>query len=71
MLAEVPGIAAFQGYRKLPRGELRAVAEVVHRLSLLALLERVLEAEVNPLIVCSDQAVGVDARIRLSAAEPT
>jgi acyl-CoA synthetase (NDP forming) len=71
MLAEVPGIAAFQGYRKLPRGELRAVAEVVHRLSLLALLERVREAEINPLIVCSDQAVGVDARIRLSAAEPT
>jgi acyl-CoA synthetase (NDP forming) len=71
MLAEVPGTAAFQGYRNLPRGELRAVAEVVHRLSLLALLERVLEAEINPLIVCSDQAVGVDARIRLSAAEPT
>ena len=70
MLGEVPGIAALQGYRNLPRAELRAVAEVLHRLSLLALCERVLEAEVNPLIVCSDQAVAVDARVRLGEADP-
>jgi acyl-CoA synthetase (NDP forming) len=66
MLGAVPDIAALRGSRNLRHGDLDAVAEVVHRLSLLALLERVLEAEINPLLVRSDGALALDARMRLA-----
>jgi hypothetical protein len=70
MIAEVPALSAIRGYRNRPRGDLEALARVLQRLSLLACDERVLEAEINPLIVRRDGVVGVDALVRL-AARPT
>ncbi|HYG91762.1 MAG TPA: acetate--CoA ligase family protein [Azospirillum sp.] len=53
MIEEVAGLAILRGYRGLPRGDVAALADAVHRLSGLALVEspRVLEAEVNPVLV--------------------
>jgi hypothetical protein len=65
LVGSAPGIAALPGLRNLPRSALDAVADIVHRLSLLALLERVLEAEINPLLVRTDGTVALDARVRL------
>ena len=52
MIEEVKGLAAIRGYRGLPRGDTAALARAVSAFSHLAHLEqRVVEAEVNPLIV--------------------
>lgn len=52
MIEEVKGLAVIQGYRNLPRGDCEALAQAVAAFSHLAsLTPRVLEAEVNPLIV--------------------
>ena len=45
---------------------LAAAARAIHRLSLLAWAPEVLEAEINPLIVSADAAVGVDALVTLA-----
>jgi acyl-CoA synthetase (NDP forming) len=70
MVREVPALATIRGFRNRPAGDLQAVARVVHTLSLLACIEapRVLEAEINPLIVRTDGVVAVDARIRIAEA---
>jgi acyl-CoA synthetase (NDP forming) len=69
MIAAVPGLALLRGRRNRPRGDLRALAGAIHKLSLLALLARprVLEAEINPLIVRADGVVAVDAFVRFDA----
>ncbi len=69
MIAAVPGLALLRGRRNRPRGDLRALADAIHKLSLLALLARprVLEAEINPLIVRADGVVAVDAFVRFDA----
>ncbi len=62
MIAEVKGLAVLRGYRGLPRGDLRALAQAVAALSRLALISGrpVAEAEINPLIVKREGAVAVD-----------
>jgi len=67
MITEVPGLALIRGYRNRPRGDLEALAQVVHLLSLLACIDapRVLEAEINPLIVRTDGVVAVDALLKI------
>ena len=62
MIEQVKGFAALRGYRNLPRGDVKALAQVVSALSRLA-GSRVLEAEINPLIVKADGVVAVDALI--------
>ena len=52
MIEEVKGLAVIRGYRGLPRGDTAALARAVSDFSHLAHLDgRVVEAEVNPLIV--------------------
>ena len=53
MIAEVRGLAPLGGYRGLPEGDLEALARAVVAVSHLAGVEgrRVLEAEINPLMV--------------------
>ena len=69
MIAEVPGLAAIRGFRHRPAGDLQALAQVIHALSLLAVTESpaVLEAEINPLVVRERGAVAIDVRIELEA----
>jgi len=67
MIAEVPGFAVIRGYRNRPAGDLEALAQVVHALSLLACAtaHTVLEAEINPLLVKTKGVVAVDALLSL------
>ena len=70
MIASVPGLALIRGFRNYPAGDLGALAHVIHVMSLLALVDapKVLEAEINPLIVRSDGVVAVDALVRIGDA---
>jgi len=53
MIREVKGLAVIRGYRNLPEGDIDALAEAIVKVSSLAGsgAERVLDAEINPLIV--------------------
>ncbi len=60
-----------RGFRGAPPADAQALADLVHRLSLLAEdLPEVAELDLNPVIALADRCVVVDARIRVSAAEP-
>jgi len=63
MIGEVKGLATVRGYRNLPKGDVRALAQAVSALSRLALVpgRPVAEAECNPVIVKVQGAVAVDA----------
>jgi len=67
MIEEVKGLAPIRGYRKLPKGDLAALAAAVAALSRLALVpgRPVAEAEVNPLVVKANGVVAVDALVVL------
>ena len=67
MIDEVRGLAPIRGYRKLPRGDVDALACAVAALSRLALLrgQPVAEAEINPLIVKREGVVTVDGLLVL------
>ncbi|MCC6534853.1 MAG: acetate--CoA ligase family protein [Burkholderiales bacterium] len=68
MIAAVPSLALLRGYRNRPAGDIAALAQALHRLSLLALADApmVLAAEINPLIVHADGVVAVDALVKLA-----
>jgi acyl-CoA synthetase (NDP forming) len=53
MISEVKGLAVIRGYRNLPDGDVAALADAIVKISRLASVTggRVLEAEINPLIV--------------------
>ncbi|NVK20574.1 MAG: acetate--CoA ligase family protein [Methylocystaceae bacterium] len=51
MLDEVKGFALLRGFRNGPLGDLEALAAAVVNVSKLAMHERVLEAEINPVLV--------------------
>jgi len=65
MIARVKGFAVLRGYRGLPRGDLRALAQTLAALSRLALLpgRPVAEAEINPVIVKRSGTVAVDGLV--------
>jgi acyl-CoA synthetase (NDP forming) len=65
LIGRVKGLAVIRGYRKLPRGDVAALARAVVAISRLAHAPEVKEAEVNPLIVKADGVVAVDARLVL------
>ncbi len=71
MIGGVKGLAPIRGYRNLPRGDLRALAFAIPRISFLCLLEGrpVAEAEINPLIVKADGVVAVDALLALKGSD--
>jgi succinyl-CoA synthetase beta subunit len=72
MIAEVRGLAPIRGYRQLPKGDLAALARTIVSVSRLALrrARRVLEAEINPLLVGreGEGVVAVDALVIEEAA---
>jgi acyl-CoA synthetase (NDP forming) len=65
MIAEVRGLAVVAGYRGLPEGDLEALADVIVRVSELALVDAplVLEAEMNPVVIKAKGVVAVDGLI--------
>ncbi len=65
MIAEVKGFAVIRGFRGLPKGDVRALAQVVSAMSRLALVagRPVAEAECNPVIVKAAGVVAVDSLI--------
>ena len=69
MIARVKGFAVLRGYRGLPRGDLRALAQALAALSRLALIpgRPVAEAEINPMIVKPAGAVAVDGLVLAKA----
>jgi acetate---CoA ligase (ADP-forming) len=71
MIDEVRALSALSGYRGKPRGDLDALADALVALSQLATKPalRVLEAEINPLIVRAEGegVVPVDALVRVAA----
>ena len=65
MIGQVKGLAVIRGFRNLPRGDVRALAQAVSAMSRLALVpgRPVAEAECNPVIVKPSGAVAVDSLI--------
>ena len=66
MIDEVAGLALLKGFRGQPRGDLAALADAIVAFSALAANPRVLEAEINPLIVRAEGVVAVDGLLRLA-----
>lgn len=69
MIAEVKGFAALRGFRGKARGDLEALAQALVKFSRIGETEpRVMEAEINPILVRreGDGVVAVDALARLS-----
>jgi acyl-CoA synthetase (NDP forming) len=66
MIDAVRSFAPLRGYRGAPEGDLTALAATVAALSTLALSPRVLEAEINPVLVGADGVLAVDALLRLA-----
>jgi acyl-CoA synthetase (NDP forming) len=70
MIADVRGLRISAGYRGRPKGDLDALAAAVAAFSRLAALDRVLEAEINPVAIRpeGDGVVAVDGLARLAMA---
>lgn len=68
MIEEVRGLATIRGYRGKPKGDLAALAETIAQLSELAVYDRVMEAEINPLFVGAEGggAIAVDGLVVLA-----
>jgi len=66
MIAEVKGFAYLRGYRGLPKGDLEALAKSIEALSQLGNNERISEAEINPVLVCEEGVLMLDAMIRIA-----
>jgi acyl-CoA synthetase (NDP forming) len=67
MIGEVRAMRLFRGFRGKPAGHLDALAQAIVALSQLAVMNDVLEAEINPLIVRTrgEGVVAVDALVRV------
>jgi len=65
MIAEVKGFATLRGYRGKPKGDLDALAQLITNLSRLADVDRIAEAEINPVLVRSEGVLMLDALIRI------
>jgi succinyl-CoA synthetase beta subunit len=68
MIADVRGLIPLAGYRGRPKGDLGALAEAIVALSRLAENAKVVEAEINPLMVLAvgEGVVAVDALVKLA-----
>ncbi|MEX2473757.1 acetate--CoA ligase family protein [Marinobacter sp.] len=71
MIGEVKALEALKGFRGRTRGDIKAIAEAIVKLSQLAVSEShgIMEAEINPLMVMEDGkgALAVDALVTVSA----
>jgi acetate---CoA ligase (ADP-forming) len=71
MIREVKSLALVRGFRGLPKGDLEVLANAIVSISRLGVTEkgRVLEAEINPLIIRGEGegVIAVDALVVLSA----
>jgi acyl-CoA synthetase (NDP forming) len=69
MISEVRSLVPLSGYRGRPQGDIGALADAIAKLSRLADDEKVLEAEINPLIVREQGkgVVAVDALVRIAS----
>lgn len=71
MIAEVKGLALVRGFRGLPKGDLEALADSIVALAGLANTDqgRVIEAEINPLIIRGEGegVIAVDGLVVLDA----
>ncbi|MDF1855041.1 acetate--CoA ligase family protein [Pseudooceanicola sp.] len=67
MVGDINGFAPLRGYRGLPPGDLEALAQAVARVSLLAINDRVQEAEINPVLIRAEGqgTVLLDALIKI------
>lgn len=65
MIAEIKGFAPLRGYRNLPKGDLQSLAEAVAAFSSLSSEPKVIDAEVNPILIWQDGVVAVDALVRM------
>ena len=65
MIGEVKGLEVLRGFRNLPRGDVRALAQAVAAMSRLAQVagRPVAEAECNPVIVKAEGVVAVDSLV--------
>jgi acyl-CoA synthetase (NDP forming) len=68
MISEVRMLQTVAGLRGKPRGDLQALAQAISDLSQLAVQpqHRVVEAEINPLLVMAEGVLAVDALVLLS-----
>ena len=67
MIAEVKGFTALRGYRGGQTTDLETLAQAITAVSQLGQYEQIAEAEINPLLICEDKVVMVDALIRIAA----
>ena len=67
MIAEVKGFAALRGYRGGQTTDLETLAQAITAVSQLGQYAQIAEAEINPLLICEDKVVMVDALIRIAA----
>jgi acyl-CoA synthetase (NDP forming) len=71
MIRSLRTFPLLDGYRGAPRCNVAAIEDVLLRIG--AMVEahpEIVELDCNPLIVTSERAVIVDARVRVEAAEP-
>ncbi|MDO5681056.1 MAG: acetate--CoA ligase family protein [Pelistega sp.] len=67
MIEEVHYTKLIRGYRNLPFGDSKGLAEAIVRFSQLALVQaEISEAEINPLFIQQDRVVAVDGVVRLT-----
>lgn len=69
MIDEIKGFAPLRGFRGMPEGDLEALADVVVRVSELALIDSpvITEAEINPVLVKASGVVALDGLISLKS----
>ena len=66
MIAELRGAPVLSGFRGAPAGDIGALAAAVARISTLAQLPEVIEAEINPLVVKASGVTALDGLVRRS-----
>jgi acyl-CoA synthetase (NDP forming) len=71
MVRSLKTFPLLEGYRGAPRADVEALVDVLLRVSALVEAHRqVAEMDLNPLVVHTEGAVSVDARIRLEPSAP-
>ena len=66
MIAEVRGFAGLRGYRGGPIADFETLAQAINAISQLSQFDQIIEAEINPLMICENKAVMVDALIKIA-----
>ena len=67
MIAEVKGFIGLKGYRGGPYTDFEKLAQAITAISQFSQFDQIIEAEINPLIICENKVVMVDALIRIAA----